>query len=304
MDTESTGKGFGLDKKKLFFSFGSAAVGIAAAALFESERERRSLVVRRYELRSPKIERPRRIVYLSDFHERRLGDIAARLLKETARLRPDYIFLGGDMVTAKHGASIQATLALTERLAEIAPVYYGEGNHEARLDRDRGRYLQLFDDLQAGLGRQGVHYLSDETVLLGDDLALSGLHITENFYRRAPHDEMREDYVQSHLGAANATRFQLLFAHSPAFFDAYARWGADLTFAGHWHGGTVRLPGNIGLMTPQFEFFRGPASGLFYRGEHAMLLSPGIGTHSINLRFMNLPELMVLELRKGRGHGR
>ena len=116
MDTESTGKGFGLDKKKLFFSFGSAAVGIAAAALFESERERRSLIVRRYELRSPKIERPRRIVYLSDFHERRLGDIAARLLKETERLRPDYIFLGGDMVTAKHGASIQATLALTERL--------------------------------------------------------------------------------------------------------------------------------------------------------------------------------------------
>ena len=62
MDTESTGKGFGLDKKKLFFSFGLAAVGIAAAALFESERERRSLIVRRYDLRSPQIERSRRIV--------------------------------------------------------------------------------------------------------------------------------------------------------------------------------------------------------------------------------------------------
>ena len=82
MDTESTGKGFGLDKKKLFFSFGSAAVGIAAAALFESERERRSLIVRHYALRSAKIKRARRIVYLSDFHERRLGEIEERLTAE------------------------------------------------------------------------------------------------------------------------------------------------------------------------------------------------------------------------------
>ena len=60
---------------------------------------------------------------------------------ETKRLKPDYIFLGGDMVTAKHGASIEATLALTERLVKLAPVFYGEGNHEARLDRDRGGAL-------------------------------------------------------------------------------------------------------------------------------------------------------------------
>ena len=304
MDTGSTRKGFGLDKKRRFFSFSLAAVGIAAAALFESERERRSLVVRYYAVQSPKISRPRRIVYISDFHERTLGDIAVRLLRATERAEPDYIFLGGDMVTAKRGASIQATLALTGRLAKLAPVYYGEGNHEARLDRDRGRYLHVFDELREGLSRQGVHYLSDETALLGEDLALSGLHITENFYERAPHDEMTAAYVRQHLGRADAERFQLLFAHSPAFFEAYRRWGADLTFAGHWHGGTVRLPGNIGLMTPQFEFFRRPASGLFFRRGRAMLLSPGIGTHSINLRFMNLPELMVLDLQEGRGYGR
>lgn len=288
-----------MDKKKLLFSFSLAAVGIAAAALFESERERRSLIVRHYALRSAKIKRARRIVYLSDFHERRLGEIEERLTAETARLKPDYIFLGGDMVTAKHGASIEATLALTERLVKLAPVFYGEGNHEARLDRDRGRYGDLFDELQAGLESQGVRYLNDETVLLGEDLALSGLHITENYYKRAPHDEMEVDYLRTHLGEANAERFQLLFAHSPAFFDAYARWGADLSLSGHWHGGTIRLPGNIGLMTPQAEFFRRPASGLFSRGRHAMLLSPGIGTHSINLRFLNLPELMVLDLKEG-----
>lgn len=292
-----------MDKKELLFSFSLAAVGIAAAALFESERERRSLIVRHYVLRSPKIKRARRIVYLSDFHERRLGGIEERLTAETARLKPDYIFLGGDMVTAKHGASIEATLALTERLVKLAPVFYGEGNHEARLDRDRGRYGKLFDEFEEGLVAQGVRYLSDQTLLLGEDLALSGLHITENFYRRAPHDEMDPAYIRAHLGNANTERFQLLFAHSPAFFDAYARWGADLSFSGHWHGGTIRLPGNIGLMTPQMEFFRRPVSGLITRGRHAMLLSPGIGTHSINLRFLNLPELMVLDLKGGVRNG-
>ena len=47
---------------------------------------------------------------------------------------------------------------------------------------------------------QGVRYLSDETVLLGEDLALSGLHITENYYKRAPHDEMEVDYLRAHFG--------------------------------------------------------------------------------------------------------
>lgn len=183
MGTESIGKGSGLDKKKLFFSFGPVAVGIAVATLFESKRERRDLVTRRYGLRSPKIKGPRYIAYLSNSHRRHLGDIAMRFLKEAERLRPDYILLDEDMVTAKHGVSIQATLALTEWLAEIAPVHYGEGNHEARLDRDHRRCLQLFDDLQTGFSWQGIHYLSSGTVPLDNDLALSGFHIIGDSYQ-------------------------------------------------------------------------------------------------------------------------
>ena len=44
----------------------------------------------------------------------------------------------------------------------------------------------------------------------------------------------------------------------------YADWGADLVLSGHFHGGTIRIPGLGGVMTPQLQFFSPLASCLLY----------------------------------------
>ena len=90
---------------------------------------------------------------------------------------------------------------------------------------------------------------------------------------------------------------------------AAAAWGADLVLSGHFHGGTIRLPGGVGLMTPQFQFFRrevvgrheakAPAKTAGPARACTMLVSAGLGTHSINLRINNRPEIVLAVLQPG-----
>ena len=79
--------------------------------------------------------------------------------------------------------------------------------------------------------------------------------------------------------------------------EEYKKWGADLILSGHYHGGIVRIPGVTGVITPAFEIFP-KYSGDFYReGDTNIVVSKGLGTHTVNVRFLNPAELIVLHLR-------
>ena len=107
--------------------------------------------------------------------------------------------------------------------------------------------------------------------------------------------------MEKALGKSDEKRFSILLAHSPVFFEEYAAWGADLTLSGHFHGGTIRLPFLGGVMTPQFQFFLPWCAGRFDREGKTMIVSRGLGTHSINIRFCNKPQLVHIRLRKKQG---
>lgn len=84
-------------------------------------------------------------------------------------------------------------------------------------------------------------------------------------------------------------------------FEEYAAWGADLTLSGHFHGGTIRLPVLGGVMTPQYQFFYPRCAGEFELpgrwGERSrMIVGRGLGTHSINIRLNDKPQVVVIRL--------
>ena len=100
------------------------------------------------------------------------------------------------------------------------------------------------------------------------------------------------------LGQPDEKRFSILLAHSPVFFEEYAAWGADLTLSGHFHGGTIRLPVLGGVMTPQYQFFYPRCAGEFTDEKgRRMLVGRGLGTHSINIRFCDKPQVLVVKLK-------
>ncbi len=222
-----------------------------------------------------------------------------KLLKEIKRIQPECGFgLAADTMVTKPGrADLSRTKELLQGISRLScPVFYANGNHEQRMQRDRGVYGSMYDEFRKLLEEYQVNYLQNKTVQWRDDIAVSGVDIAWKYYQDFHPDSMVPSYLARRLGKAESERFQILLAHSPLFFDAYAGWGADLSLAGHFHGGTIRLPGLGGVMTPQYQFFHPFCGGVFEQNGRWMLVSRGLGTHSINIRIGNRPQLAVIRL--------
>ena len=101
------------------------------------------------------------------------------------------------------------------------------------------------------------------------------------------------------IRGAEKESFQVLIAHNPQYFQEYAGWGADLTVSGHVHGGIIRLPLIGGVISPAIALFPKYDGGKFVRDGKTMILSRGLGTHTIHVRFYNPGEVAVIRVRRG-----
>lgn len=280
----------------------SAAAAVSAAVLagcaVRSRYERNHFRVEETVIASPKIRAPRTLVFLSDLHDKEFGPGNERLLAVIRDAAPDAVLIGGDTMVAKRGkAALRVTKQLVKGLAEQGkPVCYGNGNHEQRLGRETEHYGGLYQELKEILRENGVIHLADTSVCLGEDIRISGLNLDTCYYRDLTPAHMEASYISARLGKTDPERFQILLAHSPLFHKAYAAWGADLALAGHFHGGTIRLPLLGGVMTPQYQFFLPCCAGTWEQDGHYMVVSRGLGTHSINIRLNNLPQVAVIRL--------
>ena len=274
------------------------AGGAAAAAvgLVRSGYERRHFVVEETAIYSEKIRNPRTLVFLTDLHDKEFGEANGQLLASIRNIRPDVILIGGDVMVAKPGkANLEVTRRFLDGLCQQQTqitgensgkpyrIYYGNGNHEQRLGRETQNYGEMYREFRRILKERNISYLSDRSVHLNEEISISGLNLDPACYRDFIPARMKTDYLERHLGPADTTRFQILLAHSPLYFEQYADWGADLTFVG-------------GVMTPQYQFFHPYCAGEFEKDGKYMIVGRGLGTHSINIRFCNRPQLLVVRL--------
>lgn len=245
-----------------------------------------------------------KVVMLSDLHNNSFGDKNERLLSAIDRLKPDAVMIAGDMIVAKGVHSLKVPLHLIGELSGKYPVYYANGNHETRLRDEREIYGGQYEEYTAELKKLGVHLLIDEsvTVCRGENrLGISGLELDKYLYKGLGKAVMEDGYMNKKLGPADKRDFHILLAHSPLYFEEYAAWGADLVFAGHFHGGTIRIPFLGGVMTPNYMFFPQYDAGTYRQFGSVMVLSSGLGTHSINIRLNNRPQLICVELKGKEG---
>ena len=88
-----------------------------------------------------------------------------------------------------------------------------------------------------------------------------------------------------------------MLAHNPEYFANYAKYGADLILSGHVHGGVVRLPFVGGCASPAIRLFPKYSDGLYTLQNKKMVVSCGLGSHTIPMRIFNPGELTVISLK-------
>jgi len=241
-------------------------------------------------------------VFLSDLHNMQYGNKNCRLYDDIVKLDPDFIVIGGDMITScmEKWTDYSDTLEFIERLAKFKPVYYSIGNHEERLKRCPDKFPEgEFERLTGKLEKINTPLMIDESLLLDDyGIKLFLLNIDHLYYRKVVTRKLPEDYIYSKIGEPDSSYYNILAVHNPEHFKSYAMWGADLTLSGHVHGGIIRIPGLGGVISPALKIFPKYDGGEFAIGNSRMVLSRGIGTHTVPIRINNKAELILIELEK------
>ena len=270
-----------------------AAVILMWVCLYDTHR----FVITRKRFCSPKIQREQRFVMLSDLHGKQYGRDNAVLLGAIHDLKPDGILIVGDMLTAGRRTKIEPVISLLRKLCEKYPVYYANGNHEHKMLLHAEDYGEVPEKYFSALQETGAMQLVNQWALPEDcGIRIYGAQIDRRFFRRGKVTAMDEGYMDKLLGGADPDTYNILLAHNPDYFPAYARWGADLVLAGHVHGGIMRLPFLGGVISPALKLFPKYDGGQFEEEGSVMVLGRGLGTHAPDVRFFNPGELVVLDL--------
>ena len=149
----------------------------------------------------------------------------------------------------------------------------------------------------------GNHDWRRDGVRIADVLQKHGIEVLENENRRIDHAggslwlagladcNMRRPDVRKAL--ENAGNPVLVITHSPDIFPQVPERAA-LTLAGHTHGGQVALPWLGALLVPS-AFGKRYEGGLTVENGKKLLVSLGLGTSLLPVRFNCRPEIVVVE---------
>ena len=258
--------------------------------------------VTRYKVRTgekyPGPERPFTAVFLSDLHNVSYGEKNSRLLSEIRNEKPEVVFVGGDMLTGDVPPQTEAAVELMDELTRKYPVYYANGNHEHRMKINTEKYGESYEQYSSRIRSLGVHLLENSrkhVEICGLKMTIWGYELPVEYFRRSSRKNLEAAQITEVLGEPETASYQILLAHHPAFFDAYAQWGADLTLSGHLHGGIVRLPFVGGVISPQMRLFPKYDRGIYKKEDKRLIVSAGLGSHTIPLRINNPAELVVID---------
>ena len=239
-------------------------------------------------------------VFITDLHSVAWHNDREYLPQLIRQLEPDIILCGGDMIVAQPSKNTDYSLWFMREMLKIAPVFYGLGNHEFRSRLYPETYGTMYEDYMLRLVKDGVCLLENDKAEIsvnGINMTVYGLEIPRENYARFKKTPFTTDTMRSLISLPDKKRATVLLAHNPLYYRTYLDWGADLTLCGHCHGGIIGLGGTRGIVSPDLKIFPKNCRGRFDNGKSSLIISAGMGEHTIPLRINNPRELVTLDFR-------
>lgn len=235
-----------------------------------------------------------KILHISDLHSKEFGEGNYKLIKKIDEINPDVIMVTGDMVNATD-KDFTIFFELAEYLGRKAKTYYIVGNHELDL---KSNDLELIYNTLASYGIITLDNEKAEIEENGQTIGVYGMWYNMKYYsEKISKAKFTKDIMKQIMGESSKNKFEILLTHNPIHFNIYGEWGADLTLAGHIHGGMIRLPFLGGLISPDRTLFPEYSEGIYEKNNVSMIVSRGLGRGLNGFRLFNRPELGVITLQ-------
>lgn len=287
-------------KLKILTSVCVIAIICVIGLFIEIVRENSTFTVTHYDLNTSKLEKDMKIVVLSDLHNCSYGENNRKILQTIAQEQPDLILVAGDILVGKEKVPTTVAESFMNDVIKIAPVYYANGNHEQRMKEQPEKYGAIYEEYKRKITEAGSIFLENEmaTISWGEEqVNIRGLEIPLRCYKKIAKETLTSQEITDKIGSADLEKFEILIAHNPVYAEEYANWGADLILSGHLHGGIVRIPFWRGVISPQIKLFPKYSGGRYKVKDSDLIVSRGLGTHTIKIRLFNVPEVVVLHIK-------
>jgi predicted MPP superfamily phosphohydrolase len=227
----------------------------------------------RHALGSARVERPLRLVQITDPH---LGPFMSearlrRIVERAVAAEPDLVLLTGDFLTMEsHGARASLARALGPLSALPGRVFACLGNHDH----------EALETVTGGLADVGAILLVDEECVVETPAGpVQILGIDFHFRER---ERRTQAACARHPRLPGALRLVLL--HDPGAFRHVPDGEADLVLSGHTHGGQLGLV-VLGLPhTFVSAFTQIPDHGLWALGKNRLYVHRGTGHYGFPIR--------------------
>lgn len=247
--------------------------------------------VKHYTIGDKKSKKKLKVVLLTDLH---FGDtlwpFQKKLIKKINKMNPDLLLIAGDIID--QNGTWQPAKDFFSSLRKSIPKVAIPGNHDHKNDVSMSMLRHILET-------NNCSFLMNETVILnicGKRVAVTGLDDFiegngslekavenvgyEEHHLLLVHSPLQQEVVLAEMERLNKTRTE------------EDQLNIQYIFAGHNHGGQVRLPGYVPVLPAK--------SGDYIEGwynDHSpyLYVSRGFGTSSIPFRFMARSEMVVLK---------
>ncbi len=236
-----------------------------------------------------------RIAHVSDTHCRKPRKRHRVLIDELARAQPDLLLLTGDYMThpGDEPAALDLLQQLTDRVTPTLGTFGVFGNHDSpdfvqRAQRELPAVRWLLNQtvrVQASNGPIDLWGLHTQGRVHPDAVALTLSATAPDQPRLAhPNDPDRPP--------------RLLLSHFPDTLANAADIGIDIVFAGHTHGGQIRLP-NAKPLRNSSPLPLHLTTGKLRHRDTVALVSRGLGEMTLPLRLFCSPHAPVYTMQQG-----
>lgn len=279
--------------------------------------------INNYILESPKLDKSKNIINISDIHSNIEVLKKIRKILEKSTAQDDYICITGDIVDTIDDFRNEQMIKELSKIGNISKTFLSLGNHEF-IGSDNKKYMCFFNELSS---YSDCFCLVNEydSIVLNNNIIINAINMPLSYYEDAESKLSAYKFIKNIKFNVEKSNFNILLSHTPNWIfknnkeinNLEILKNMDIILCGHNHGGLMPvflqniINNHYGLVGPYSKVFQSNAYGIYNEGDTSILISNGVtkisetsplGKISHILNKIYIPEIDIIHMVQSDEH--
>ena len=244
--------------------------------------------INNYILESPKLDKSKNIINISDIHSNIEVLKKIRKILEKSTAQDDYICITGDMVDTIDDFRNEQMIKELSKIGNISKTFLSLGNHEF-IGSDNKKYMCFFNELS---NYSDCFCLVKEydSIVLNNNIIINAINMPLSYYEDAESKLSAYKFIKNIKLNVEKSNFNILLSHTPNWIfknnkeinNLEILKNMDIILCGHNHGGLMPvflqdiINNHYGLVGPYSKVFQSNAYGIYNEVDTSILISNGV----------------------------